>query len=282
MDTRVLISTSELAERLGAADLRIVDCRFYLSDKQKGRHAYAESHIPGAVFGDLEEHLSGPIIPGQTGRHPLRDADELADVFGVWGIDEHTQVVAYDDMGGAIAARLWWMLRWLGHDQVVVLDGGWQGWLAETRPVSDRVMAPDRTVFKPNLQPDMVVAVDQVAQMVADPRMCVVDSRSTVRYRGEQEPIDPVAGHIPGAVNLPFAENLGADGRFLSQAQLRQRFEAVLGGRDPGSAVFYCGSGVTAGHNMIGMAHAGLGTGRIYPGSWSEWICDETRPIVPD
>lgn len=278
---RTLISAEQLAGRLNDTGWRIVDCRFSLADTGAGRTAYAAGHIPGAVYAHLDEDLSSPIVPGQTGRHPLPDRDQLIARLSAWGIDEHTQVVAYDDNSGMAASRLWWLLRSLGHDRVAVLDGGFAAWTAiPGAPLTTELPAPQPRTFRPRPPTGHAVDAAQVAQLRLDPDWVLVDSREDFRYRGESEPIDPVAGHIPGAVNAFFMENLDEQSRFLSSGQLRERFRPLLGKRPAEKAVFYCGSGVSACHNILAMAHAGLGEATLYPGSWSEWITDESRAIA--
>ena len=279
MTLRTLIRTDELVASLNDPNLRIVDCRFSLADTERGRQAWSQSHIPGAVYAHLDEDLSGPIIAGQTGRHPLPSAETFATTLGTWGIDNRTRVVAYDDFGGAIASRLWWMLRWLGHSDVAVLDGGWLRWTEEGHPVEETAKNPEPVTFIPS--PDDALYVDAAAvdRLREDKGWCLCDARGAARYRGEQEPIDPVAGHIPGAVNLPFAGNLDEHGRFLSREQLAARFNELKGETPVDRVVMYCGSGVTAAHNLLAMAHAGLEGGKMYPGSWSEWITDPNRPV---
>jgi thiosulfate/3-mercaptopyruvate sulfurtransferase len=278
MPYTILITTHDLAAHLHDPDWLIVDCRFSLDRPDRGREDYLRSHIPGAIYAHLNDDLSGTIVPGVTGRHPLPAIEDMARRFGAWGIDSRTQVVAYDDAGGAMAARLWWLLRWLGHDAVAVLDGGWQQWLAEDRPVKHESPRPMPRLFEPRPHPDLVVDADDVLAMINDSQRRIIDSRAADRYRGENETIDPVAGRIPGALNAPYAENLAADGRFRSPGELAARFRSLLDG-DPSEAVFYCGSGVTAAHNLLALAHAGLGDARLYAGSWSGWITDPTRPV---
>ncbi len=275
-----LIDPETLQAHLEASDWVVVDCRFSLSDPAYGRCAYRGAHIPGAVYAHLDEDLSGPIVPGQTGRHPLPDPDRLAQKLSAWGIDDRMQVVAYDDAGGAFAARLWWLLGWLGHDAVAVLDGGWLRWVREGRPVRSGIETRPSRRFVPRLRPERVVSADEVMQHLHDPAWRLLDARAPERYRGDQEPIDPVAGHIPGAVNAPFAENLTPEGTFRPPEQLRQRFEALLGDVPPDHVVCYCGSGVTAAHNLLAMVYAGLPGARLYAGSWSEWITDPRRPVA--
>lgn len=271
-----VISPAELAARLGTPDLRLIDCRASLQDPLAGRAAYEEGHLPGATFADLVDDLSGPIIAGHTGRHPLPPVDVFVDRLRGWGIGNSSQVVAYDDAGGAFAARLWWMLHWLGHDAVAVLDGGFTAWLAEQRPVTSEVPSLSRADFSAAPRRELLVSASEVAAPQSIARK-LFDARAPERFRGDVEPIDPVAGHIPGAVNLPFADNLSA-GRFRPAAELRERFAGALGDTAPEEAIVYCGSGVTACHDVLAFARAGLPLPKLYAGSWSEWITDPSRP----
>jgi thiosulfate/3-mercaptopyruvate sulfurtransferase len=272
-----VISATELAARLAEPDLRVVDCRASLQDPSAGRKAYANGHLPRATFADLLDHLSGPIVPGKTGRHPLPDVDVFVSALRAQGIGAQTLVVAYDDAGGAFAARLWWMLRWLGHDAAAVLDGGFPAWVAEGWPVTDEVVSPPAGDFAPRPRRELLVTAAELAAPESLARK-LFDARAPERFRGDVEPIDPVAGHIPGAVNLPFAGNL-RDGRFLPPAELRARLAEALDGTPPESAIVYCGSGVTACHDVLAFARAGLPLPRLYAGSWSEWITDPARPV---
>jgi thiosulfate/3-mercaptopyruvate sulfurtransferase len=271
-----LISVASLASALGEPELAIVDCRASLQDPAAGRLAYAEAHLPRAVFADLLEDLSGSIVPGQTGRHPLPSVPALVEKLQGWGIGQHSQVVVYDDAGGAFAARLWWLLRWLGHEAVALLDGGIAAWIAAGQPVTREVPLPNDGNFTPRPQSRMLADAAELLQSA--PRK-IFDARAPERFRGEVEPMDPVAGHIPGAENLPFAASL-REGRFLPPAELRARLDAALAGTAPEAAVTYCGSGVTACHNVLAFAHAGLPLPRLYAGSWSEWITDPSRPVA--
>lgn len=275
---KTLISPTELQQNYQTGSWVIVDCRFDLGNTQAGRTAYESAHIPGAVYAHLDDDLSGEIIPGQTGRHPLPEVEKAVALFSLWGIDESVQVVAYDDKGGGVASRLWWMLRWLGHEAVAVLDGGWPAWQAAGLPVSNRLANVRPRQF--NAKPAALGTVDaaRVEEVRTGNEYVVVDSRAPERYRGEVEPIDPVAGHIPGAINIPFPANLAA-GKFLSPEELKERFVNALGDTSPEKVIFYCGSGVTACHNLLAYAHAGLGDAVLYPGSWSEWITDENREV---
>jgi thiosulfate/3-mercaptopyruvate sulfurtransferase len=277
-----LLSPDSLKNHLSDPDWAIFDCRFGLADTKKGRWDYLESHIPGAVYVHLEEELSGPIIPGVTGRHPLPELDFVVEKFSELGIDEAVQVVVYDDTGGFIASRLWWMCRWLGHPAAAVLDGGWQAWRAAGYPVESGKTNRAPRNFVPKPRPELRIEADEILEHLEDRSWKVIDSRTEVRYRGEEEPIDPVAGRIPGALNAPNAENIGSNGFYLSREVLRDRFNELLAGTSPEKTVFYCGSGVSAARNLLAMAHAGLGDGRLYVGSWSDWITDPNRPITRD
>lgn len=276
-----LLTAPQLAERLSAPELRILDCRFALDDPAYGRTRYAAGHVPGAQFADLERDLSGPIIKGVTGRHPLPDPARLQEALRAWGVDQDSTIVLYDDGPGAFAARAWWLLAWLGkRDGVFLLDGGFQAWQAAGLPVTAQVTEPARGDFTARPDACLVVEADQLGRRLAEPGLTLIDARALPRFRGEVEPLDPVAGHIPGARCAPFTDNLGADGRFLPPEQLRQRFENLLAGRNPEQLVAYCGSGVTACHNLFAMSLAGLPLAPLYAGSWSEWITDPARPVA--
>jgi thiosulfate/3-mercaptopyruvate sulfurtransferase len=271
-----LISVESLASVLAEPALVLVDCRASLQDPAAGRAAYAEAHLPRAVFADLLQDLSGPIVPGKTGRHPLPAVGELVERLRGWGVGQHSQVVVYDDAGGAFAARLWWLLRWLGHDAVALLDGGFSAWVAAGKPTTRELPLNAVGDFEAKAQSGLLAGAAELLQSA--PRK-LFDARAPERFRGDVEPIDPVAGHIPGAENLPFAGNL-REGRFLQPAELRARFDAALAGTPPEQAVVYCGSGVTACHDVLAFAHAGLPLPRLYAGSWSEWITDASRPVA--
>ncbi len=270
-----LISVAELAAAVQAGDSRLVDCRASLQDPAAGLEAYRRGHLPGASFADLATDLSGPVEPGKTGRHPLPAIDAFVARARSWGISGDTQVVVYDDAAGAFAARLWWLLRWLGHDKVAVLDGGLAAWVAAGHPLTTHPPIVAVGDFTPRSHTEWLVQARDLAESA--PRK-LFDARSPERFRGEVEPIDPVMGHIPGAFNLPFSDNL-RDGRFLPPAELRARLAAALDGTLPEDAVVYCGSGVTACHDVLAFAHAGLPLPRLYAGSWSEWITDPGRPV---
>ena len=275
-----LISTSALEKLMQEQQIALFDCRFRLGDTLWGRVQYQESHIPDAIYLHLDDDLSAPVIPGQTGRHPLPDAHEFANRLGALGVGNETQVVVYDDLGGAIAGRLWWMLRWLGHEAAAVLDGGWPAWLKEGRPQTDSQTEITSQSFDLRLNEHLSLDAEDVEKWRIDPDYLLIDARGADRYRGENETIDPVAGHIPGAISAPFAQNLDSDGHFLSRDALRQRFLPLNEEWRADRTVVYCGSGVTAAHHILAMLHAGLGEARLYPGSWSEWITDDRRPLA--
>ena len=281
MTYTTLISTTELLDYIDEPDWAIIDCRFVLSDIQRGEKNYLRSHIPGAVYAHLERDLSAAIVPGVTGRHPWPSIEQAADYFSSIGIDQNVQVVVYDDAGGALAAgRVWWMLRWLGHDAVAVLDGGWQAWVYDDHPVQTEVVARSPRTFKPDPRPELIVDVEQVDAIRTNPAYRLLDARTTDRYHGENETIDPVAGHIPGAISAPYLQNLTQENTLKSPEALRKIYSAWIDDIPSQNVVIYCGSGVTSIHDALAMLHAGLGEARIYPGSWSEWITDPKRPIA--
>jgi thiosulfate/3-mercaptopyruvate sulfurtransferase len=278
MSFETLISVAQLRERLNDPALVVFDCRHDLMQPDKGAQAYREGHVPGARFAHSDRDLSGAKT-GKTGRHPLPDPALFMAWLGANGVDAGKQVVAYDYVGGASATRLWWMLRWLGHQSVAVLDGGWEAWTAAGAPVTAELPSVARTSFT-GAPRAMSVDVAYILAHLDDQAVTVVDARAPERYRGETEPIDPVAGHIPGALNRLYKNNLDASGRFKPAATLRAEFEALLAGRKPEQIVHQCGSGVSACHNILAMEIAGLPGSRLYPGSWSEWCADSSRPIA--
>lgn len=280
MSYHTLISPEKLAELIAGDGPIVVDCRFDLSDTGAGERAFSESHIPGAQYAHLDRDLSAPIIPGVTGRHPLPSPERATEVFSRMGISAGRQVVAYDGSGGVFAGRLWWMLKWLGHDQVAVLDGGWQSWREGGLPVETERQDAGTGRFIPEPRHEMVVSVEELSDTRTRERYRLVDARDIDRFLGKTEPLDPVAGHIPGAVCLPHAGNLDERQQFLPVDRLRRRYGDLVAGSSAQDLVFYCGSGVSAAHNILAMAHAGLGLPKLYPGSWSEWICDSERPVA--
>lgn len=264
-------------------DLRLFDCRFSLADPEAGHRAYAEGHLPGAAYADLDAHLSSRIGP-TTGRHPLPDPARLAAWLGDCGVSSRARVVVYDDVGGGFAVRLWWLLRWIGHDRVALLDGGLQAWIASGGALTREV--PHHEPGELTARPDdtrWITTEALAAELAADltaGRLTLIDARAPERFQGDREPIDPVAGHIPGAINLPLTDNLDTDGRFLSAERLRERFTRAIGPARPSSVVHTCGSGVNACHNLLAMELAGLHGSRLYAGSWSEWIRSPERPVA--
>lgn len=279
MTFSTLISVSDLAAHLGDADWVVCDCRHDLADTGVGRRAYAESHIPGARFVHLDEDLSAPKT-GKNGRHPLPDPGQFVRRLGELGVDNAKQVVAYDASGGYYAARLWWMLRWLGHDAVAVLDGGWNAWLNAPHSITNQIPNIETARFIAHVRTDLTRDANFVAASLGKRGPLFLDARSPDRYRGENETLDPVAGHIPGAPNRFYRLNLDGDGRFKPPTTLRQEFDALLGNNAPRNVAHYCGSGVTACHNLLAMEIAGLSGSRLYPGSWSEWCADPSRPVA--
>ena len=292
-----LISAPELRALIDTpTPLLVLDCRFSLMDASAGQRAFAEGHIPGAAYAHLNDQLSGPMN-GHNGRHPLPSPEAFAATLKAWGLSPQTRVVAYDDQGGMFAARAWWLLRWAGHAAVQVLDGGWKAWQAsqaegEGKGEADSAgghAAPASSATAPSAHANAVgearsfqpVRVDEVLAHLNQPEhLQLLDARAPDRFRGENETLDPVGGHIPGALNRFFQLNLQPDGRFADAATLRAAFEAVLGGREPHTVVHQCGSGVTACHNLLAMEVAGLRGSRLYAGSWSEWCADVSRPVA--
>jgi thiosulfate/3-mercaptopyruvate sulfurtransferase len=274
MPQTTLVSTEIVAARLDDPLLRLIDCRFKLDDTSWGEREYEAAHIPGAVYAHLDRDLSGAKT-GTNGRHPLPSAADLAATFGRFGIGDEVQVVAYDQANGMFASRLWWLLRWMGHRAVAVLDGGLAKWRAEHLPMRSGIEQAGTVAFHGAPHDDMVVD----ARSVATSKALLLDARAPERYRGETEPLDRVPGHIPGARNYFFQQNVGAGDTFLAPDTLRGQLTNAIGEASPGSVICYCGSGVTACHNLLAMEHAGLTGARLYPGSWSEWCADPARPV---
>lgn len=279
MGFTTLIDTEALAARLDDPSWVVVDCRFDLADPAWGERVYAERHIRRAVYAHLDRDLSG-VKTGRNGRHPLPEPAALAETLGRFGIDDRTQVVVYDQDSGMYASRLWWELRWLGHDLAAVLDGGFAKWVAEGKSTSDRREARSPRLFRARTRPAMVADIAEVDALRTRADARVVDARAPERYRGETETVDRVAGHIPGAKNHFFKENLDAYGVFLPTAALQARLGGVVGGVAAPQIVSYCGSGVTACHNLLALEHAGIKGAKLYPGSWSEWSSDPARPVA--
>jgi len=278
---KTLVDCHTLALHLHDPDWVVVDCRFILSNPSAGRKAYEAGHVPGARYAHLDDDLSSSKSP-TSGRHPLPDPAVLAGKLGAWGIAPGKQVVAYDDSFGAMAGRLWWLLRWMGHDSVALLDGGLPRWQREGHPMTRDMPEVQPTLFVPKLRDEMLADAGFVARAVKQDDWLVMDARSEERFNGEIEPLDPVAGHIPGAINLPYEDNLHVSGRFESPEHLRDLYLGQLQRVQPDHVIQMCGSGVTACHNILAMEHAGLAGAKLYAGSWSEWIRDPSRPVAHD
>ena len=274
-----LISAEQLATNINQSDWLIFDCRFDLADVNKGQNLYRDSHIPGAIYAHLDHHLSGPITP-LSGRHPLPDMKDLVSWLELQGMISSRQVVVYDDSFGAMAGRLWWLLKGLGHHAVAVLDGGWQAWMAAEFPIDRQVPRPEPGSYQAIFDQSCVVSTEQILHNLEDPQFCLVDVRTSERFNGINEPIDPVAGHIPGSFNRPLTENLDPLGFFKTPAELIELYREINAQCHPQHQVYMCGSGVTACHSLLALSVAGFAMPRIYAGSWSEWIRDPSRPIM--
>jgi thiosulfate/3-mercaptopyruvate sulfurtransferase len=274
-----LIQPAQLAALLQDPNVVVLDCRHDLMRPDWSDGAFAEGHIPGAVQAHLDRNLSSPVGP-QTGRHPLPDSAKLAETLGRWGIDSNVQVVAYDQNNGMYAARAWWLLRWLGHQKVAVLDGGFAAWQEAGLPISRETTARAPRTFIGRPDQSAFLTTAQVEQALAAGTVALIDARGADRFAGQNETIDPVAGHVPGATNRPFPKNLDARGRFHSADELRRQWKDALAARSPTEAVAMCGSGVSACHNLLALEIAGLPGAKLYAGSWSEWIRDPRRPIA--
>jgi thiosulfate/3-mercaptopyruvate sulfurtransferase len=274
-----IITASELLPHLDDPAWAIADCRFDLAAPGRGQEDYLRAHIPGAIYAHLERDLSGAPT-GSNGRHPLPPPGILAGVFSRWGIGPGVQVAAYDADSGSMAARLWWCLRYLGHDAIAVLDGGFAAWREIGGPLREGEERRRARAFEPKVHAEKLVTAGDVLAVLGAGSALLIDSRAPERYRGDEEPLDPVAGHIPTARNRPWQENVAPEGKMRPPDALRREFELLLGGRPPGEAIFYCGSGVTASHNLLAMDYAGLRGARLYAGSWSEWCSDLARPVA--
>lgn len=276
-----LLSPQQLVERQGQPGLVLLDCRFALDDPAYGLRSYQAGHIAGARFADLEHDLSAPVRKGISGRHPLPDSATLITKLQAWGIDNDSQIVLYDDGPGAFAARAWWLLAWLGKQaNVYLLNGGLQAWKAAGLPLSDAPVPVQPGNFQGTPLAGLLLSASQLEQRLGSNTLTLLDARALPRFRGEVEPLDPVAGHIPGAQCAVFTDNLASDGGFLPTEQLQQRFAALLGQRPVSDLVAYCGSGVTACHNLFALCLAGYPLAPLYAGSWSEWITDPQRPVA--
>ena len=274
-----LVSPTTLHQHFDDPKWVVVDCRFSLVNSDAGGYAYRHGHIPQARYAHLNNDLSSPIT-GFTGRHPLPDFTLLSKKLGAWGIANDSQLVVYDDASGAFAGRLWWLLRYLGHDKVAVLDGGIQHWQKQGFSLTTTLPVIKPTTFRPYLNHAHWLNATQVQNNLAQRTICLIDARTPERYRGKQEPIDPVAGHIPNAINRAFQLNLDSQGLFVSADHIASQFKQLIGKTPPEQVVHYCGSGVTACHNLLAMEYAGLTGSKLYAGSWSEWIRDKNRAVA--
>ena len=280
-----LVEPAELAAHADDKQWAILDCRFDLSRPEWGEASYREGHIPRALYAHLDRDLSSPVTP-ETGRHPLPEADKFARTVGRWGIDRSVQVVAYDQGNGMYAARLWWLLRWMGHEATAVLNGGLAAWQAAGLPISSSAESRRGRSFVAAEPRASFVTTGELTRLVASGELdrsaqILIDARAADRFAGRNETLDPVAGHVPGAHNRPFGDNLDARGRFVAASQLRASLLTSLGGVAPAQVISMCGSGVTACHNLLALEVAGLPGARLYAGSWSEWIRDPARPTEP-
>lgn len=279
MTHNTLVSATTLNENINNPNWIIIDCRFSLANSDAGSYAYRHGHLPNARYAHLNHDLSSHLTD-LNGRHPLPSFTLLANKLGAWAISNDTQVIVYDDAGGAFAARLWWLLKSLGHNKVAVLDGGIQHWQKQGYALTTTLPTQKPTTFRPYLNTALWLNASQVQNKLARKSICLIDARTPERYRGEQEPIDPVAGHIPGALNRPFQLNFDNTGLFLPAESLNNQFKKIIGTTAPEQVVHYCGSGVTACHNLLAMEIAGLTGSKLYAGSWSEWIRDKNRVVA--
>jgi thiosulfate/3-mercaptopyruvate sulfurtransferase len=279
MRSSTVVSTEQLAQHLDDTEWIVFDCRFTLTNTEAGLHAYQLSHIPGARYAHLETDLSGPVTE-KSGRHPLPEVSALSEKLSRWGVDGNKQIIVYDDSFGAMAVKMWWLLRWLGHKNVALLDGGLPKWLKEKRAVTAELPQIFQTKFIAKLNDEILANVAEVDNARQERCRLLIDARPEQRFTGEREPLDKLAGHIPGAINWVFDENLDFDGTYLPAEELREAYLKLLNGVKPEQVIHTCGSGVTACHNMLAMEIAGMCGGKLYAGSWSEWITDPARPLA--
>lgn len=274
-----LISAKDLSRHINDPGWIVFDCRFTLLETESGRFAYKQSHLPGSIYVHLDEDMSSPVTD-KTGRHPLPDPELFAAKLSAWGVDKTKQLVVYDDAFGAVAGRMWWLLRWMGHKNVALLDGGLQVWQREGFPMTDQVPEVTASDFVANVNNDLWVDAGVVESRLGDDDFIIIDARAEERFLGEVEPLDKVAGHVPGAINMPYDDNLAISSEFESVDELRELYQEQIQGVKPENVIHMCGSGVTACHNILAMEHAGLTGSRLYAGSWSEWILSSDRPVA--
>jgi len=274
-----LVSTEQLAQHLDDPDWIVFDCRFTLTNTEAGRAAYQQGHIPGARYVHLDEDMSSAVTP-TSGRHPLPEVKVFADKLSSWGVDNIKQVVVYDDSFGSMAVKMWWLLRWLGHDNVALLNGNWQMWNKHKLPVTTELPRIIPAHFEPQVRNELLVDTEEVDFARRERCSVLIDARPEQRFAGEREPLDKVAGHIPGSLNWVYEENLDFDGTYLPADELKEAYLNLMNGLKPEQVIHTCGSGVTACHNMLAMEIAGLHGSKLYAGSWSEWITDSSRPVA--
>ncbi|NOQ76438.1 MAG: sulfurtransferase [Methylococcaceae bacterium] len=281
MSFTTLISPEDLASNINQDNWFIFDSRFNLAATKAGETAYRHGHISNARYAHLDRDLSS-AISSFTGRHPLPDFKTLVKKLGEWGVTNTSQIIIYDDASGAIAGRFWWLLRYLGHEKVAVLDGGLSCWQKQGHPITTHLPKSTPSIYRPYVNCSTLVNAQTLEQELAKNSITLIDARAAERYQGKAEPLDPVAGHIPKALNRPFQLNLDTQGRFLPATELQQQFSALIGQTPATKVVHMCGSGVTACHNLLAMEIAGLTGSKLYAGSWSEWIRNKNRTIAPN
>ena len=278
MSNQTIISVEELNKNVND-NWFIFDCRFVLKDPNGGRNKFSQGHIPGAQFADMDTDLASPMTK-TSGRHPLPNPETLIEKLQQWGVNNDSQIICYDDISGAFAARMWWLMKWLGHKNTAVLDGGIEKWIANNFPLETEVVKKTKGNFSGKADNSMWVDIDFVQKELAQNNLRLLDARSVERFTAFDKKTDPVPGHVPGAENFPFSENLTEQKIFLSAGKLQTRFEEVFSNTNQDQIICMCGSGVTACHNLLAMSIAGLPMTRLYVGSWSEWIKDKDRPVA--
>lgn len=273
-----IVNADVVSQYLEDRNWRVIDCRFNLKIPEEGHALYTIAHIPNAIYAHLNDDLSSPVTMS-SGRHPLPEVDKITQTLSRWGVDRNTQVIVYDNAAGSYAARLWWLLRWLGHTKVAVLNGGLDIWKRQGLPLSSD--QPEFSPAKFSGSPDtgMIASTGEIEKNLHDPQFLLIDVRDPIRYQGLQEPIDSVAGHIPGAINVPWKTNIDKDGLYLPKAQLFERYTHLLHGNSAENTVFMCGSGVTACHSLVALEYLDMKGARLYPGSWSQWVSDPKHPV---
>jgi len=279
MNFTTIVSAEQLAAHLNDPDWIIFDCRFTLTNTEAGRASYQQGHIPGAHYVHLDDDMSSAVTP-TSGRHPLPDIPLFSEKLSAWGVDSGKQIVVYDDSFGSMAVKMWWLLRWLGHDNIALLNGNWQMWVRHKLAVTTELPKKIPALFTPYVRSELVVDTEEVDFARRERCSVLIDARPEQRFAGEREPLDKVAGHIPGSINWVYEENLDFDGTYLPAEELRESYLKLMHSLKPQQVIHTCGSGVTACHNMLAMEIAGLHGSKLYAGSWSEWITDPARPVA--